>query len=246
MLPDIVFVDLDNTVLTSAGAITPYTAEIFRDLKRRGTKLAILTTRILPTARGAYDELGADALAFSYGAGVMCGETEICRHELPWSDAREAIRAIYDTAHVVPTNVMYSDMMYTSVPREKETRLYSDLGELPERAVERILVKDALKFADSLALDETRFRVEPLEQRDIVIVSPRAGKLAGMRAILTHFGLENGVSLGFGDSAIDLEFLRACTRSVAVANAEDEVLRASDETCGSSDDDGVALYLSRL
>lgn len=49
----------------------------------------------------------------------------------------------------------------------------------------------------------------------------------------------------FGDNLNDLDLFEAAGRSVAVANAHPDVLRAADEVIAGNDEDGVAKYLAK-
>ena len=64
--------------------------------------------------------------------------------------------------------------------------------------------------------------------------------------VCRRLGIPAGAVMAIGDMPNDLPMLAWAGRSVAVANAQPEVLREADEVTASNLDDGVALVLERL
>lgn len=62
----------------------------------------------------------------------------------------------------------------------------------------------------------------------IHIAPSKCSKLRGLEVLLRETGMELSEVVGVGDSSLDLEFVKACGVSVAVANADDELKAGVD------------------
>ena len=65
-------------------------------------------------------------------------------------------------------------------------------------------------------------------------------KATGLARLCEH------LEIAFGDALNDVEMLRWAGLGVAMADADDVVQDAADETTTSNDDDGVARVIERL
>ena len=82
---------------------------------------------------------------------------------------------------------------------------------------------------------------------DVLDVSPPGvDKGTGVLQALTGLGLEPADTICFGDAQNDLPMFAAVGRSVAVGNADPEVLAAADEICPGVEDDGFAMTVAEL
>lgn len=80
-----------------------------------------------------------------------------------------------------------------------------------------------------------------------VMVSPRGvDKASGVAAALAELGLDSRGAVAVGDAENDLSFLRACGRSVAVANALPEVRAAAHHVTRGTEGEGVAELVDEL
>ena len=81
----------------------------------------------------------------------------------------------------------------------------------------------------------------------VEICPPRVDKGTGLAVVAGALGIDPADVLVFGDMPNDLPmFAWAGYGRVAVAGAHPDVLAAADEITLANDDDGVAVYLSRL
>ncbi len=78
------------------------------------------------------------------------------------------------------------------------------------------------------------------------ITSPLATKTTALRRLLTPFGISFDGVLAFGDDFPDIEMLRECGISVAMANALPEVETVCKYQTSSNDEDGVAVVLEKM
>lgn len=82
---------------------------------------------------------------------------------------------------------------------------------------------------------------------DIEFLKRGVSKGTGLAWLCGHLGIPVGESYAFGDSANDLEMLRAAGTGVAMANADPEAKEAADLVCEyDNDHDGVARTVLAL
>ncbi len=79
----------------------------------------------------------------------------------------------------------------------------------------------------------------------IQIMSTASTKWNGIKAMLKAIGVKQSDTVYFGDDYDDIELIKNCGMGVAVSNAVDEVLAASDFITESNDTDGVAQYIEK-
>ena len=76
--------------------------------------------------------------------------------------------------------------------------------------------------------------------------SATAGKAAGIKKILAHYGIDREEVIAFGDAENDLDMFRAVHISVAMGNATPEVKAAASYVTAQIDDDGIFKALTHL
>jgi hydroxymethylpyrimidine pyrophosphatase-like HAD family hydrolase len=82
--------------------------------------------------------------------------------------------------------------------------------------------------------------------RVVEISAPGVTKAFALERLCRRLGIRPQEVVAVGDMPNDLAMLAWAGRSVAVANAADEVLAAADEVTAANVDDGVALVLERV
>lgn len=116
-----------------------------------------------------------------------------------------------------------------------------------------------LKFAPTVPEEKTEFYCDLLAQTlqglveptssgrgSIDLILPGCHKALGLRRLVELWGLTPDQCAAFGDGGNDVEMLRYCTHSYAMANAPDPVRRAARHVCPSNEEDGVLTTLERL
>jgi Cof subfamily protein (haloacid dehalogenase superfamily) len=77
----------------------------------------------------------------------------------------------------------------------------------------------------------------------LTVQDGRASKGEGLRALAEREGFSLEDTVVFGDALNDLPMLEVAGRSVAVANAVDEVRAAADEVIGTNEEDSVVKWI---
>lgn len=116
-----------------------------------------------------------------------------------------------------------------------------------------------LKFAPTVPEEKTELYCDLLAQTlqglveptssgrgSIDLILPGCHKASGLRRLVELWGLTPDQCAAFGDGGNDVEMLRYCTHSYAMANAPDPVRRAARHVCPSNEEDGVLTTLEQL
>lgn len=121
-------------------------------------------------------------------------------------------------------------------------------------------VKDRiLKFALTVPDEKTVFYHDLLQEKlcgraeptssghgSIDLILPGCHKASGLKRLLRRWNLSPRQCAAFGDGGNDVEMLRYCGFSFAMANAPQEVKAAAKDTCPSNEEDGVLVTLEKL
>ena len=80
----------------------------------------------------------------------------------------------------------------------------------------------------------------------IDLILPGCHKASGLRRLVERWGITPEQCVAFGDGGNDIEMLRYCGHSYAMANAPAEVKQAARAVCPSNEEDGVLSTLETL
>jgi len=108
---------------------------------------------------------------------------------------------------------------------------------------------DILKLMDKLthSFGNTISAIPALLGNPILnITTLQASKPSALRKLLTPKGISLEEVIAFGDDIPDVEMLKECGISIAVANALPEVKSVCSYQTASNDEDGVAVVLEQL
>lgn len=118
---------------------------------------------------------------------------------------------------------------------------------------------DILKFALDVPAEQTAWYYSHLRQvldgrmvptssghGSIDLILPGCHKASGLQKLARRWALTPEQCAAFGDGGNDIEMLRWCRHSYAMANAPDEVKQAAAHVCPSNEEDGVLVTLDEL
>lgn len=80
----------------------------------------------------------------------------------------------------------------------------------------------------------------------IDLILPGCHKASGLKRLAKRRGISPEQCAAFGDGGNDIEMLKYCGHSYAMANAPEEVKRAAKYVCPSNEEDGVLVTLEEL
>ncbi len=252
---DLICIDVDGTLLDSAGVITPSVWHALRALRERGVRLAICSGRpafgvTLEYAR-RLDPQGWHI--FQNGASVMrpaSGET------LSVAIAPEIVERVIARMRATGRILeLYADREYAVEQHAERAQRHAALLGVPFQPRPYETLQGAVVRAQWLV---------PHEERDTVLAEPHDGltlcpslaplmpdttfvnmtaagvdKGSALRRLASAYGIALERVMMIGDSQNDLPALRIAGIAVAMGNAELAVMETAHHTVGHVDDGGL-------
>lgn len=245
-----ILTDLDHTLLRQDGSISDKTLRVLAECRAKGILFAIATARYWIGAERYIDLLKPDYEITTDGTLIHSHDQCLYSSEFSVSDTN---RIIHSIAQAVPGaeitvahgKTIYWNSRYISESEKLHKAVYCDyesplevrsnkiVAELPEESIAR-------RIAEQTGCRLQCYRGE----KWYAFLPAGSGKIEAIRALSETSGICLEDTAAFGDDRNDVEMLRLCGKSVAVANAVPEALEAADEITLSNDEDGVAVWLA--
>lgn len=257
----VVFCDLDDTLLDIYHRVPTRTASVVRRLQATGVRFAPATGRTVT----ALHELFGDLLPeIDYVAGngtdVMAQESLIYHEPYPRQDAQQLFEAIQAS----PTRYGFvafdergphlaapeADFVRGHIETLREAPVCPDGQLFAGNSLGKVGIIAADGATDALAELEAiangRFTFAPTGPHWIDVLVRDIDKAQGIVRYLDHLGLTPDEALAFGDSMNDLAMMRSLPHTVAVSNAMPAIVEACAYTIGSNRDEAVLDCLDQL
>ncbi len=266
--------DIDGTLLTPRGEITPRTYEAINEIRRRGVMVVLVTGRRFGSARELVLRLELDLPLVSHN-GALTKNIETLEtldfHPLEADSARKIIKfgrqhnvdmICCDDPHGLGTMVLdgISDQNkalhgYLKKYRDAVVEV-PDLLEYVQTSPIQMMFSGRCdpidEFAEKLgqAMDgniqlfKTRYRSVDLTILDAL--STTASKGGSLAAIANQNNIAREEIMAIGDNHNDLTMLHYAGRGVVMANAEDELKQMGFELTASNEEDGVAQAIEKF
>jgi hypothetical protein len=268
--PRLVATDLDGTLLTSGGVVSPRTRAALDACWDAGIPVVGVTgrgPRLLDSVHAALAGRGIAVLAQG-GFVVDLERDEVLRTVgLPREQATAVIERIESVAGdliVAVEDAAEQGEVHSALrvqhgfdwPYPEPAHLLPRSQVLPTGAVLKVFLRSSTLGQDEL-LARARRVVDPVEAEVthaglgfIEVLPPGVTKATGLAVALARYGVGFGDVLVFGDMPNDLPMITAVGdaggRAVAVANAHPAVRAAAGGLTGGHDADGVAHYLEAV
>ncbi len=259
----LVAVDLDGTLLTSAGTLATEGARLLGQAVRRGVRVVLATTRNPDTTQPFCRQLGIDdpiicangAQVWGSPAGPVWAHRTMPR-EVALSIARLADEHGWELSTTVESTTYWRQRPgqalgpmtahITVVPSNADAVVGDPVRILivqPE-AIEAIRTLCSTRFAGRCSLELY------VDGRDVVrslcVSAPGADKGTALRQVLVRLGITPGQAMAIGDHSNDLPMLAVAGLGVAMGNAPAIVREQADIVAPSNDEEGVAWALKRF
>ncbi|NUT53110.1 MAG: HAD family phosphatase [Saccharothrix sp.] len=267
--PSLVASDVDGTLLTPLGRVSPRTADTVRRVLAADVPFVLATgrpPRWVPEVAAAAGLTGYAVC--SNGAVVYdIGADRVVSAELLTPEQLADLAAALDRA--LPGCAMASERVGESGLKPAEAEFISDeyylhpwdegSQPLPGHQRSQLLAKPAVKLLvrhAHLSSEEMARAAGPLVGDSVAMTwstnegllefaAPGVTKATGLAAVADLLDVPASGVLAFGDMPNDVPMLRWAGHGVAMANAHPDARDAADEVTAANSDDGVALVLER-
>ena len=268
--PRLVATDLDGTLLTSTGAVTPRTRTALEACWDAGIPVVGVTgrgPRLLDSVREALDGRGIAVLAQG-GYVVDLERDEVLRTvgmprvqamaviEQIEAVAGDLVIAVEDAAEQAEVRKPLRVQHGFNWPYPEPAHLLPRARVLPDGAVLKVFLRSSSLSQDDLlarakrVVDPAVAEVTHAGLGFIEMLPPGITKATGLGIALARYGVGFADVLAFGDMPNDLPMILAVSeaggRAVAVANAHPAVRAAAPELTSGNDAEGVARYLEAV
>jgi Cof subfamily protein (haloacid dehalogenase superfamily) len=239
--------------------LRPRTAAALAAVRAADAHVIIVTGRMFRAVRPYLAEAGLDDPVVCYQGAVVADPAsgEFLRHvPMPRALALEAIDAV--TAAGFHINCYVDDLLYVSKVTP-EARAYADFQRLEIHEVGDLrswLQRDPTKLVavgEPRALDGLEAELKPRFRGRLFVAKslphflefahPAVSKGSGLQFVADRLGFTPAQTVACGDGENDRELLDWAGFGVAVANADEDILRRADLVVPSVDEEGVAALL---
>ncbi|MGM9999409.1 MAG: HAD family hydrolase [Candidatus Bruticola sp.] len=258
----VIFSDLDLTLLHSDGRISEFGVQIFKQALARGLKVCLVSARHPRGIEGFFEKFGCRLPYVGYNGALAVDENGhiIHNYTIPAEQARCMIQMAKESG-IPGSMMMYAQERWMVEAGEINSYLQKEIdyiGHSPEfvnleKVIEEGTEPNKFLFTsnpeDSFKIERIFFgasqglHISRSSMWSVDIMPSGINKSVGVRAMLSHFGLNAEEAIAFGDSPNDIEMLKCVGLGVAMGNAADSVKEAADAKTLSNDEDGVGRFL---
>jgi len=260
----LLFLDIDNTLYSTAISDTPKSAvEAIRLARKNGSKVFLCTGRSLAESL-SYLNYDVDGFIFASGAMVYVSKELIYDHPYPKEDIA-TVRNLIET-HDMGVLIGGAAGAYLDEKALVYIRHYLAKGETDEAVIRNklehngmFLMKDMHELdpiyklgawmADVKQLDDLNRDLPKPYKATITIEDDGAyfaeitnhelSKSTGIAQVLNYLHADVKDTIGIGDSANDIDMMRCCGIGIAMGNSFPEVKQAADYVTTDILEDGI-------
>lgn len=270
----LIALDIDGTLLTTRGEITPRTSQAINKARELGVQVVLVTGRRFNSARELVLRLELDIPLVSHN-GALTKNIETLEvvdfHPLDDGIARDVISfgrqhgvdmICNDDPHGLGTMVIegispdnkamhrYLNLYRSSVVEVPDLVKYVQAPQIQLTVSGRCDPTEEFELKLREAMDgrvqifKTRYRSYDLTILDVL--STTASKGESLATIATRHGIAREEIMAVGDNHNDLTMLRYAGLGVVMGNAEDELKQMGFEQTASNEEDGVAQAIEKF
>ncbi len=245
VLPKMIVLDLDGTLLRSDKTVSEKTISVLNECKKRGVIVVVATARFWFKAEPFLNIIQPDYALLADGTMIFYNGELIHGFPMNSDTSEKLIKELINRENGNDFVVGIGKMLLCSTAGvDEEWRQTYDFSAGFHQASYKIAsvmnsYEEAKKLADKFDCRLYSYRGEDL----YAFTHKESGKYQAVCALgkLLNIDLEDMVA--FGDDENDYEILKCCGRGVAVANAIPVIKEIADEITDSNDEDGVAKCL---
>lgn len=270
----LIALDIDGTLLTTRGEITPRTSQALNQARQLGIQIVMVTGRRFNSARELVLRLELDIPLVSHN-GALTKNIETLEvvdfHPLDDKVAREVIHfgrqhgvdmICNDDPHGLGTMVI-EGISPDNKALHRYLNLYrSSVVEVPDLVsyvqsppiqltisgrcdpTDEFEIKLREAMGEQIRIFKTRYRSFDLTILDVLSLTASKGE--SLAAVAARNGIAREEIMAVGDNHNDLTMLRYAGLGVVMANAEDELKQMGFEQTASNEEDGVAQAIEKF
>ena len=148
-------------------------------------------------------------------------------------------RGQVDQAFFDQTNFYYHHLKWVDNFNDVDDQILKFAINVPEKETDHYLELFRREFAGKIEPTSSGFGA-------IDLIVPGNHKAAALKQLVQRWKITPVQCAAFGDGGNDIEMLRYCKHSYAMANAPAEVKQVAQNVCPSNEDDGVLVTLDQL
>lgn len=267
MTVKLIALDIDDTLLNSAGEILPSTKTALQKALQAGIKVVLCSGRPLPGVKPFLNELGVKGdqqYAITYNGSVVESVTGRVIAETGLSNATYRQIDTYAHEHHIQYNVLdRNGEIYTSnhdVNRITVVQAWENSAGLlirtPDELGPDFSIVKAVFVGEKDELDQAQADVEREFGRDnyvvraaanfLEVMNQTANKGNGLAKLTAELGLTPEEIMVFGDERNDIPMFDFAGQAVAMGNASEIAKQHASYVTASNDEDGIAQALEKL
>ncbi|WP_261806095.1 Cof-type HAD-IIB family hydrolase [Lapidilactobacillus luobeiensis] len=263
----LIAIDIDDTLLNSAGQILPSTVAAIKAVQQQGIKVVLCTGRPLAGAQHFLKTLGlisADQYAITFNGAALETTTGqvIARHLIDNQYYRTLTAFAKD--HHVPFNVLdEAGVIYTAdhdVDRITVIQAWENHAGLlirqPAELPSDFKIAKGLFVGTITQLDQIEAKVKQRFGQDLYVVraggnflelmSPQVNKGNALLELASYLQIERTEIMAIGDEQNDLAMFKVAGTAIAMGNSTATVKAQADYVTATNDQNGIAQALAHF
>lgn len=255
--------DLDRTLLRDDKSISEYTLKILDECKKRGIIIAIASARPRRAANVIANIIDCDKIVCLNGALVTIGDEIIATNKIDGKLAHELILKIIKRYPNSKVSAEINDYIHVNfdlneVFTKASNIIRTDFSEVFKNTIETSFendIADVDKIIFSVENEDEISEIQSMLPEGLYtsiangyllqILSERATKLNGVKALADYYNISIDEIAAFGDDFDDIGMIKECGYGVAVENAIEDVLKVAKYITKSNENDGVAKWIEK-
>ena len=255
-------IDIDGTLLTSDGRITPGVLNALRAAQRCGVKVCLATGRMWSSAARYVQMVGADSPVILHNGGMIYDFQSgrvLRRVTLAYHVARSVLQLLRDFPQVEP-HLCVDDRVYvcrhnalSGAYARREGVAVEEVGDLlaflPPNPMKILIVGDPGDLAEvhsALATLPHPMHLVFSLPHYLEVLPAGSSKGTALRFVAELFGVPAEAIMAAGDYLNDLEMIEFAGIGVAMGNAPEALRRRADFVAPPNDAEGLRDVIERF